>query len=254
MSDDTIIVRTDRPQPVTEKQALITALIQKHSLPRDGWTRASLSDWAFGQYAEEIFDEFVASFLVPRLQHPGRQDPAILPDVYSIINTPQQADHTLGDVDKTAWKPADHALRFCFALVHSPKRDAFNPLVDVNPPRYARHGRAGLYQAAAARQDSRKASAERPPPSESELLVVALRVLEVFVREWKESSREYAAFLKLSPRESPLSPVSSESSGAVRRLDLGISRVPTLQRSDANGQELERMVTRSISCKLCGGE
>ncbi|ELQ34095.1 hypothetical protein OOU_Y34scaffold00798g2 [Pyricularia oryzae Y34] len=243
MSHDTIIVRTDRPQPDTDKQAFITALIAEHSLPRDRWTRGSLEDWAFGRYADAIFAEFAASFLIPRLRHPGRQDPTFLPDAYSIVNTPLQAHHILGDADKTAWKPEDHALRFCFALLHSPERDVYNPLIDAKPPKYARNGRTGLYHVAAARADSRKASRERPPPSESELLVAAARVLEVFVRGWKKSSPEYAAFLQLSPRESPLSPVSAESNDGVRHRNFGSSRVATLQRSDANGSDMERMVT-----------
>ncbi|KAI6374027.1 hypothetical protein MCOR25_003262 [Pyricularia grisea] len=254
MSEDTIIVRTDRPQPNTDRQTFITALIAEHSLPRDRWTRGFLDEWAFGRYAQAIFAEFAASFLVPRLHHPGRQDPTVLPDAYSIVTTPLQAHHILGDADKTAWKPADHVLRFCFALVHSPERDVYNPLVDVEPPKCARTGRVGLYHAAAARKDPREASRECPPPSEPELLVAAMRILEVFVREWKESSRDYAAFLKLSPRESPLSPVSSESSDGMRLRNFGSSRVATLQRADANGPKLEGMVTRSMSRKPRGGQ
>lgn len=204
------------------EEATLDTLVADFDLPRKECWRSCLREWAFGRHAKAAFLEYRTDFLFPitvALQEP----PVPMPD--EIADMELKTCHVLGGIDKTGFTAQDHALRFCFELLHGagPHR-VWNPLCDALPPKKTSSDRADFFKpttGAGLDRELKKLSRVQEPPTEPKLIRAAVEVLRAWTEEWRLESPDYAAFLHAtmpSLSEKPAGPSKAAAKAQAGRL------------------------------------
>ncbi|KLU84450.1 hypothetical protein MAPG_03492 [Magnaporthiopsis poae ATCC 64411] len=191
------------------EEATLDTLIVDFGLPSKECWRSCLREWAFGRHAKAAFLEYRTDFLFPitaALQEP----PVPMPD--EVANMELKTCHILGGIDKTGFTAQDHALRFCFELLHGagPHR-VWNPLCDALPPKKASNDRVDFFgpiTAAGLDRELKKLGRVQEPPPEPKLIRAAVEVLRAWTEEWRIKSPDYPALL-----QSNMPPLSEKPAG-----------------------------------------
>ncbi|KAL8388852.1 hypothetical protein RB595_008978 [Gaeumannomyces hyphopodioides] len=190
-----LLTSLEPKQSLLEEVALDT-LIADFDLRSNSTWRWYLREWAFGRRAKAVFLEYRDSFLIPSIVK--LQDPPVpMPD--EIADMELKSCHVFAGADKAGFTANDHALRFCFELLHvSSAHHVWNPLCDALPPKKAADDRVDFFKpttAAGLERELKKLGRAKAPPAEGKLFRAAVGVLRAWTEEWKLGSPDYAAFL-----------------------------------------------------------